>query len=177
MPPILLTRRMRLRPPTEGDLDNIFRLGKNPRVMRYITPGKTQSREEARKDLQKRMATATHQLGYWIAEEKDTGDFIGWMALKSLDHSKQIELGYRFLEEYWGKGLATEGGFKILEYAFRTQKLDRVVAIADEENRASTRVMEKLGMTFAGRGRYYDTDCVSYEIRREEWAKSNREEE
>lgn len=172
MPPVLLTRRMRLRPPRPDDLEDIYRLGSSSRVMRYITPGQTQSREEAKKDLRKRMASAGDRLGYWIAEEKDTGKFIGWMALKHLNKSADIELGYRFLEEYWGRGLATEGSFKILDYAFRTLELERVVAVAVEENRASTRVMEKVGMTFVRHGRYYDTDCVVYEIRREDWLNS-----
>lgn len=134
--------------------------------MRYITPGKTQSWREAKADLQKRLATVDEPLGYWIAEEKSSGAFIGWMALKQLADTQDIELGYRFLEDFWGKGYATEGGLKILDYAFRTMELDRVVAVAVEENRASTRVMEKLGMKFAGHDHFYNTKCVVYELER-----------
>lgn len=166
MPPILLTPRLRLRPPHPGDLDNIYRLGQNPRVMQYITPGKTQNMEEARQDLEKRIATSGDQLGYWITEEKNSGDFIGWMALKELEKTGSIEIGYRFLEEYWGRGYATEGGAKILDYAFRTLDLERVVAVARKENKASTRVMEKLGMMFVREGRFYETQCVLYEVQK-----------
>lgn len=167
MPPILLTPRLRLRPPRREDLEDIYRLGSSPQVMRFITPGRTQNREEARQDLEKRMATAADPLGYWITERKESRAFIGWMALKPLDNGPAIEIGYRFLEDYWGLGYATEGGQKILDYAFRTLKLEKVVAVAIEENRASTRVMEKIGMRYQGRGRYYGTDCVCYEISRE----------
>lgn len=169
MPPILESDRIRLRLPRSNDLDNIFRLGSNPRVMQFITPGKVQSRSEARIDLQKRIATACDDLGYWVAEVRQTGEFLGWMALKQMEDKKEVEMGYRFLEEYWGKGYATEGGRKILEYAFRTLYLERVAAVALEENRASTRVMEKLGMRFSHRGYYYHTHCVCYEISRQEY--------
>jgi len=158
MPPILLTQRLRLRPPLPTDLENIYRLGSSARVRRYITPGKTQSRQEAKADLEKRLATVNDPLGYWIVEEKNTAAFIGWMALKQLPDSPDIEIGYRFLEEFWGKGYATEGGFKVLDYAFRKLEL--------EENRASTRVMEKLGMCFVGYDHFYNTDCVYYELTR-----------
>ena len=169
MPPILLTQRLRLRPPRREDLEDIYRLGSSSRVMRFITPGRTQDREEARQDLEKRIATAANPLGYWITELKENGAFIGWMALKPLDEGPVVEIGYRFLEDYWGRGYATEGGEKILDYAFRTLQLKKVAAVAIEENRASTRVMEKLGMQYLRNGVYYGTDCVYYEISQEEF--------
>jgi ribosomal-protein-alanine N-acetyltransferase len=166
MPPTLHTQRLRLRPPRSTDLENIYRLGSSSRVMRYITPGRTQSRQEAKTDLKKRLATVNDPLGYWIAEEKHSKAFIGWMALKQLTDTPDIEIGYRFLEEFWGRGYATEGGFKILNYAFRTLELERVVAVAVEENRASIRVMEKLGMQFVRYDQFYNTECVYYELKR-----------
>lgn len=174
MPPILLTRRLRLRPPRREDLEDIYRLGSSPRVMRFITPGRIQNREEARQDLEKRIATAADPLGYWITELKENNAFIGWMALKPLDEGPVVEIGYRFLEDYWGRGYATEGGEKILDYAFRTLQLNKVAAVAIKENRASTRVMEKLGMCYRKDGIFYGTDCVYYEISRQEFlAKAN----
>jgi len=115
-------------------------------------------------DLKKRMGTAALPLGYWVVEEKITTDFVGWMALKPVENSPQVEMGYRFMETHWSRGYATEGGMKVLEYAFRTLGLKRVIAIAMEENRASTRVMEKLGMSYSHRGIYYGRLCVCYEI-------------
>jgi len=134
--------------------------------MRFITPGRTQNREEARQDLEKRMATTTDPLGYWIVELKENHAFVGWMALKQLDDEPVLEIGYRFLENYWGQGYATEGGRKILEYAFLTLSVERVAAIAMEENRASTRVMEKLGMRYRRTGCFYNAECVYYAILR-----------
>lgn len=169
MPPVLETKRLRLRPPNPNDLQNIYRLGSNPAVMKYISKGKTQSFEEAKADLEKRISFSNDKLGYWILEDKEQRQFIGWLALKPLDNSNEIEIGYRFLEEMWGKGFATEGSKRLLKYAFNELHLKQVVAIAIEENRASTRVMEKLGMHFQGHGTYYGVKCVRYLILKEEY--------
>ncbi|MCI5081063.1 MAG: GNAT family N-acetyltransferase [Saprospiraceae bacterium] len=172
MPPILESKRMHLRPPRADDYEHIYRLGSSKAVMKYINGGIPQNRQEAKKDLEKRLKTANMPLGYWIAELKDQGDFLGWMCLKQLDNSPHIEIGYRFLEEYWGQGLATEGGQVILEYAFQQLKLERVLAVALEENQASTRVMEKLGLEKEGYDQYYGVDVVVYRISREDYLKT-----
>lgn len=169
MPPVLETKRLRLRAPNSDDLENIYRLGNSPAVMKYISKGKTQTLEEAKADLKKRIDLSDNKLGYWIVEDKKEGQFIGWLALKQLDQTNEIEIGYRFLEEMWGKGYATEASKRLLAYAFEELKLERVIAIAIEENRASTRVMEKLGMNFQGYGIYYDIKCVRYLILKEEY--------
>ncbi len=157
---------MTLRAPKNSDLNCIYRLGANPHVMRYITRGRLQTLQDAREDLWRRKRTARRRLGYWVAEERGSGAFIGWMALKRGKTWQEAELGYRFLEEQWGKGFATEGSLQILEYAFRELKLEKVIAVAMEDNRASTRVMEKLGMAFSGHTLDYDIRCVRYEISR-----------
>lgn len=176
MPPVLETSRMVLRAPKNSDLNHIYRLGANPHVMQYITYGRLQSLQDARADLYRRRRTARRRLGYWVAEEQGSGAFIGWMALKRGAGRQEAELGYRFLEEQWGKGFATEGSLEILEYAFRELGLEKVVAVAMEENRASTRVMEKLGMSFCGYTRAYGRRCVRYEIGRRQFEKRHHPE-
>ena len=169
MLPVLETQRLTLRAPNHGDLHNIFRLGNSPAVMKFISQGKTQSLEEAKADLEKRIRLSDDRFGYWIVENKNSGAFIGWLALKPLDQTKEIEIGYRFLEEMWGQGYATEGSKRLLAYAFEDLKLKEVIAIAMEENKASVRVMEKVGMNFNGYGVYYNIQCVRYRILKEEY--------
>ncbi len=166
MPPILHTERLRLRPPRKNDLENIYQLGANPRVMRYITSGRTQTRADARKDLQRRMRTANDPLGYWIIEHREDDAFIGWIALKPLPGFTDIEIGYRLQEACWSQGYATEAARAVLHYGFCELQIAKIVAVAREENRASTRVMEKLGMRYVKKVFAYDTECVYYSILR-----------
>lgn len=169
MIPVLETARLRLRPPHSDDLDAIYRLGANPKVMRYITQGATLSRMETMADLEKRIAASQFDLGYWITELRHTGKIIGWSALKPLDNTPEIEIGYRLLEEYWNRGYATEASRCLLYYGFQQLQLPRIVAIALEENRASTRVMEKIGLRYETRGTFYGVECVVYALNRKSY--------
>lgn len=166
MIPVLETPRLRLRPPRREDLEAIYLLGANPNVMRFISNGKTMSRMEARADLEKRIAASQHHFGYWITELKNTREVIGWTALKTLDNTREIEVGYRLLEEHWGKGYATEASRRLLQYGFQELKLPRIVAVALEENLASRRVMEKAGLQYQGKDIFYGFDCVIYALDR-----------
>jgi RimJ/RimL family protein N-acetyltransferase len=74
--------------------------------------------------------------------------FVGWAGLAYLPEFDEIDLGYRFLPKYWGGGYATEVSRAILTYGFNKLELRRIIAIAMKENKASIRVMEKIGMEF-----------------------------
>lgn len=169
MPPNLETKRLRLRRPSWEDFPHILKLGSNPNVMRFINNSQTQSATEAKKDLERRIRQTNKHTGYWITEHKDEDAFVGWMALKKLDRSRDYEIGYRFMEEFWGQGLATEAGEIVLQYAFDELRLKHVVAVAQELNFASTRVLEKLGLEKKGEGIYYNTECVYYKITQEQY--------
>ena len=84
----------------------------------------------------------------------------------SYSEGPEIELAYHVVPSRWGRGYATEAGVALLEAAWRETDLDHVVAIAFPENRASIRVMVKLGMTYEGLARYTDHNFVRYSIPR-----------
>ena len=83
-----------------------------------------------------------------------TGELIGAIGL-TLDQGYQGELGYWVGVPYWGRGFCTEAGKAILIFAFNDLKLQRVHATAFKRNPASTRVMEKLGLTYEGTRRQH----------------------
>ena len=58
-------------------------------------------------------------------------------------------MGYRLRRAAWGCGYATEGVRALIECGFQQSELERIVASTYEANRASIRVMEKVGMRFA----------------------------
>jgi hypothetical protein len=59
-----------------------------------------------------------------------------------------VEIGWRLRPEYWGQGLATEAAKAVMEYGFRRWGFPRLISVAQPKNRASIRIMEKLGMEF-----------------------------
>lgn len=88
--------------------------------------------------------------GIWAAFLKENDEFIGWFALKPLPKTGEIEVGYRLLPQHWGKGYATEGTSALLKHGFDDLSLECVVAIAQLENKASRRVLEKAGFVEHG---------------------------
>ena len=76
---------------------------------------------------------------------------IGFCGLRRLDDASGVEVLYGIAPAHWGRGLATEVAFAVLRYGFEEAGLGHILGIADKENAASRRVLEKIGMTFEGK--------------------------
>ena len=129
----------------EDDAENFFLLNSDEDVMRYIRA--TKSREECNAFL-KRIVDAykiNPLIGRWAAYEKATGIFVGSFAIIPIEDSDDIQLGYAFLKENWGKGFASELTKGGLSYYFNNTKADHIYAIAEKDNNASHRVLLKNG--------------------------------
>jgi RimJ/RimL family protein N-acetyltransferase len=149
----LETERLLLRQFTDDDLENLLELDSDPKVMRFINGGRATPREEIENDVLP--AFLGHYgryagLGFWAAEEKSTGRFVGWFHLRPAQEAPpdEVELGYRLRRSDWGKGYATEGSRALIDKAFAELGVERVVAFGMVVNVASTRVMEKAGLRF-----------------------------
>lgn len=120
--------------------------------MKFVTNGVPRTNEEIAKWLTKVIAgyKDANGLGFWAAELKTNGQFVGSFGVGKLPGTPDIEVGFRILVKHWGKGFATEGCRELLKYALKTLKLNRVVAITEIENVASKKVLEKSGLKFDG---------------------------
>jgi RimJ/RimL family protein N-acetyltransferase len=161
------TERLVIRPfEPERDAEPLFELWGDEDSMRFVRPASA-SVEEVRERLEQILEWNRSGWGLWAADERKDGRLAGTVGLFPLAREgPEIELAYHVVPSRWGRGYATEAGVALLEAAWRETELDRVVAIADPENRASIRVMVKLGMTYEGLARYMDRDFVRYSIDR-----------
>jgi ribosomal-protein-alanine N-acetyltransferase len=84
--------------------------------------------------------------------ERASGDVIGSVALgvDSRVH-RRAELGYILRRDRWGHGYATEAAALMIDFAFDDLGMNRVWAVCDPDNPASSRVLEHCGMTCEGR--------------------------
>ena len=82
-------------------------------------------------------------MGRWAAEEKATGKFVGSFAIIPIEGTEDIQLGYAFLKENWGKGFASELMKAGLDYYFKKTNADHIYAIAEQGNIASQKVLLK----------------------------------
>jgi RimJ/RimL family protein N-acetyltransferase len=156
--PWLETLRLEMRAFVEDDLDEIYRLDSDPRVMKYIADGKPSTRDAVAQRLKRfiRYPMLYPDLGAWRASRRDNGAFIGWFALNYAGKSPHVEVGYRLLPAAWGRGFATEGAKAIVDYGFDDLGLNRIIGVTHSGNKASQRVLQKAGLVDEGWGRYYD---------------------
>jgi ribosomal-protein-alanine N-acetyltransferase len=77
----------------------------------------------------------------------DTGKLIGGCGIRVASRARRsADMGYCLRKDTWGLGYATEAAAAILEFGFDVLGSHRIFATCDTENRASARVLEKLGM-------------------------------
>jgi len=148
----LRTERLVMRRFTRDDVGLIVELDSDPEVTRYVglTEPTTPAVIEARVFPTVFGWYEKHPAhGFWATHEAATGTFIGWFHYRPAKVAPHdLELGYRLRRQAWGKGFATEGSHALIAHAFDVLGDRRVVAHAFRANRASTHVMEKVGMTF-----------------------------
>ncbi|MEV7886492.1 GNAT family N-acetyltransferase [Streptomyces sp. NPDC002817] len=182
----LTTERLRLRAFTEADADVavLFALDNDPDVMRYLNGGRPTSLDAIRT---RSLPHLLHDYpclgtrGFWAAEEKTTGVFLGWFEFRPLEeHSAEVvELGYRLNKAAWGRGYATEGCRALIDKGFGELGVERVTANTMTVNTGSRRVMEKAGLTFV---RGFSSEWpeaiegsehgeVEYELTRADWGR------
>jgi RimJ/RimL family protein N-acetyltransferase len=143
----ILTTRLRLRPLTERDLDDLVALHLDALVMLgssgVATPRtRAMSEEWLRRTLQ---LSDSDGVGAFRLEERDTGAFLGRCGLRPEEGTGDTEIAYALVRHAWGRGLATEAATAVLQHGFDAG-MTRIVACALAENPASIRVLEKVGM-------------------------------
>lgn len=144
------TERLRLRPFTIADVDAVHAYHCLDEVARYQY-WEPRSRDEAAAEVAKwaeggwdRQAPEAIVFAVTL---RDTGDLIGDMVLLFRDRdARQGEIGFSFNPSHGGKGYATEAARAVLATGFGHFNLHRIFGRCDARNRASWRLMERLGM-------------------------------
>jgi len=83
------------------------------------------------------------------------GELCGAVGLHTAEAHRHAELGYWIGVPFWGRGYATEAAFAAVAFGFENLGLNRIFAQCFAGNRASRRVLEKIGMRHEGRLRQH----------------------
>jgi len=156
---IFKTSRLYFREFTKDDVDLLTDLNSNPNVIKYVhEPAPTLKNVI---EILHNVILSQYKLyghGRWAVHLKSNDEFIGWSGLKYIKEDDEIDLGYRFKEDYWGKGYGYEAVKATIDYGFNNLKLKRIVATALPQNIASWKIMEKCGM-----------NCIGDKIDKDNW--------
>ncbi len=92
----------------------------------------------------------SHGFGLFAIEKISTGEFIGYTGfmIPSFESffTPCVEIGWRIKKEEWNKGYATEAAKSCLQYGFEKIKFEKIYSFTSLLNKASEKVMEKIGM-------------------------------
>jgi len=165
--PTLTTTQLVLRAFTREDVEPLFRLMREPDVLRYFPPTTPLTRERVEKMVDRALRHWDERgYGLWAVEARSGGALMGRCGLQFIPETDEVEIDFLLGKPFWGRGFATEAAAAGLGYARSTLETPRVVGIVHPENLASRRVLEKIGMRFAEEARYFGMGVHRYVV---EW--------
>jgi [ribosomal protein S5]-alanine N-acetyltransferase len=162
-PAQLVTSRLVLRPVVPEDLEPLKAIWGDPVVMSHMGRG-TRDDADSRKRVRELIEhQRRHGFGKWAATERATSDVIGYCGIELYENGPDGELGFCLARSAWGRGYATEAARAWLEHGFGALGFLRLLALVKPDNAASIRVLEKIGMTYAGATRLAGGEWLLYE--------------
>jgi RimJ/RimL family protein N-acetyltransferase len=148
-PESFVTARLEADRLTPDHLAEVRRMHQDPAVMAHL--GGVREEHQTVAYLERNLRHwADSGFGLWILRERGGTDPIGRAVLRHLrvDDRDEVEVGYAFYSDYWGRGLATEVTIACLGFGFRELGLTTIVAVTNPANVASQRVLVKAGLVY-----------------------------
>jgi RimJ/RimL family protein N-acetyltransferase len=148
----ITTPRMLAEAITPLHFHDLHRLYTEAKVVKTLASvGKPLTEDAVKKQIDQNVAHwQEHGFGYWVFHLKKDGQFVGRGGLTThqFEGKEVVGLGYAIMPDYWNRGFATEIAAASLEVGFGHLGLAEIWSWALPHNRASQRVMEKLGFRY-----------------------------
>lgn len=154
---ILETKRCIIREHSIDDFQAIVDIYQDDSMTEYIEP---LFEEDKEREYQKQYIDVVYKFygyGLWLVVDKETNEVIGRAGVESKENCEdinQVELSYQVKKEYQNRGIATEVCKAIVDYTFDRLEKESIIANVNEKNIPSIRIMEKLGFSPLGNGKY-----------------------
>lgn len=147
---MLETEQYLLREAQTVDAEFILKLLNQPAWKKYIYDHDINTIELAKDYIETKLQAMYRELGFglWVAVSKHNQVAQGVCGLLKRESLDCMDLGFGFLSDYWGTGVAYEASEACLKYAFDVLKAPKVVAITNPENGRSIGLLNKLGFEF-----------------------------
>jgi len=150
-PKIYETERLFLSPTSVEDAAFVLELLNSPKWIQNIGDRKVHSLAEAEAYIRTKMLPQLEALGFanYTVIRKTDGAKMGSSGLYNRDGIEGVDIGFAMLPEFEGKGYAFEAANKLMQLARDEFQLSKVSGITLETNKASQKLLEKLGLTFS----------------------------
>lgn len=152
-PLILETQRLILRDLVPSDWRELHEYASDPKVVRYMpwgpnTIAETKAFVRTARKMDREKPRKQYNLAIILRAESR---LIGAIGLQLQNPSnRRAYMGYSLNRNYWRNGYATEAARAMLRFGFSKLKLHRICATCNTKNKASAKVLEKIGMAQDG---------------------------
>jgi len=145
--PVLETPRLWLRQLATADAPFILRLVNEPSWLANIGDRGVRTLADACRYIETGPVEMYGRLGFglYCVGLRDAEAPIGICGLLKRDTLEDVDLGFAFLPEHWGRGYAREAAAAVVAHGWAALGLVRIVAIISPHNDASRRVLEAIG--------------------------------
>lgn len=166
------TSRLLFRRPTEMDTLIISNLWKDEQVRTFLG-GIVLNNVINEKITAIQHHWDQYQFGFFVVVGKNNKEIIG---VCGPHHSEEenIEISYMFFPQFWGKGFAQESVKSVINYCFQVLNIEKLIAITQEANLRSCRLLEKIGMKHTNSFERFDAIQRKYKVLKNEWQKNHQ---
>ena len=161
------TERLEIRPTGVEDAQFIFELMNTPKWIQYIGDRQIRTVKDAENYIKNNMIPQLERLGYsnYTVIRKTDNVKIGTCGLYDREGLEGIDLGFAFLPENEGKGYALEASQALVDTAKKQFEIGYLSAITVPDNRASQKLLEKLGFEFFETKQLKGSELFVYKIK------------
>jgi len=147
---VLSTPRLLLRHLSADDADFVLTLLNEEPFLQNIGDRGVRTREDATAYILSGPVACYEKFGFglYAVESKESGEPIGICGLLKRETLQDVDVGFAFLQKFWGRGYAYESAEAVMNYGWNTIGLKRIVAITTPKNHDSIKLLEKLGLRF-----------------------------
>jgi ribosomal-protein-alanine N-acetyltransferase len=147
---ILSTVRLQLREIEDGDAAFLLQLLNTRDFIRNIGDRRVRTLDDSRRyiDSNIRASYRQHGMGLWVVEDRTSHELLGLCGLLKREALEHPDVGYAFLPAAFGCGFATEAAGACLQHGRSALGLATICAIVSAHNKASIRVLEKIGLHY-----------------------------
>lgn len=145
----LQTERTLLSLLVEEDLPDMEAMARETDTFKYLKKFQTMTAHEYTQFLQTKLEQIRNGTGYhWAVRLKTDQQFIGAVNLNPIKGTSKLQIGCQLKRDFWSQGFASELMARLLEFGIQELKLPAVYGVFQKENKASGKLLEKLGFVF-----------------------------
>lgn len=150
---ILTTKRLLLEEAVVDDAEFFIELLNSPNWIRYIGDRGIKTKEGAIRYIEKSLITSYKKNGYGLYKMslKDSKTPIGICGFVKRDYLEHADIGFAILPKFEGYGFTNEAALATMHYGKSQLNMTKILAITNEENTKSCKLLSKIGLLALGK--------------------------